>query len=338
MWCIKSFGSILALMAMFLLCPAGVALQAFSGDAVSIDHPVADDIIAGGNVVNINAPVDSAIVAAGTVSINAPVKGDVIAAGGQVYVNSDVGGKVVVAGGNVNLGGSIGTNLVAAGGQINILPGKTINRDALIGGGQVVNAGRINGTLIVSASQFNNTGTATAVKFHKVEDSSPKEKNSEMAGSLFYLMVLFGYLIMGLLLVKYLPGIFRVVDGEIRISTLPKTLLGFVMIISAIIAIILVAVTVVGMPIAMVSLLLFIAALMLSGTFVSYSLGRWINEKARIKQGDLISFVIGFIVLNLLTHLPLVGVLVSLVSMSLGLSALLYAALQLSRMNRPQTA
>lgn len=338
MWCEKSINSILVLMAMFLLCPAGVALQTFSGDAVSIDQPVADDVIAGGNVVNINAPVDSAIVAGGTVSINAPVKGDVIAAGGQVYVNSDVGGKVVVAGGNVNLGGSVGTNLVAAGGQINILPGKTINRDALIGGGQVVNAGRINGTLIVSASQFNNTGTATAVKFHKVEDSSPKDRNSEMAGGIFSLLVLLGYLIMGLLLVKYLPGIFRVVDGEIRTSTLLKTLLGFVMIISAIIAILMVAVTVVGLPIAMVSFLLFMAALMMSNTFVSYSLGRWINERAKIRQGDLISFIIGFVVVNLLIHLPLLGVLVSLVSMSLGLSALLYSALQLSRVDRSQTA
>ena len=231
-------------------------MQAFSGDTISIDSAVADDIIAAGNMVSINAPVDSAIVAGGTVNINAPVKGDVIAAGGQVYVNADVGGKVVAAGGNVNLGGNIGTNLVAAGGQVNILPGKMVGRDALIGGGQVVNAGRVNGTITVSANQFNNTGSAGLVKFYKAEDSSPKREDYDTGFSIFSLLAMLGYFILGLILVKSLPGIIQAVDGEVRRSTLLKTLLGFVMIIASFIALLLVAATVVGLPIAVISTLL----------------------------------------------------------------------------------
>ena len=91
MMCIKA---ILVFLTLVLLCSPGQALQAFSGDTISIDTAVADDIIAVGNMVSINAPVDSAIVAGGTVNINAPVKGDVIAAGGQVYVNADVGERL----------------------------------------------------------------------------------------------------------------------------------------------------------------------------------------------------------------------------------------------------
>lgn len=321
--CIKA---ILVLMALVLLCSAGQALQAFSGETISIDTAVADDVIAAGDMVSINAPVDSAIVAGGTVNINAPVKGDVIAAGGQVYVNADVGGKVVAAGGSVNLGGNIGTNLVAAGGTVNILPGKTVQRDALIGGGQVVNAGRVNGTLTVSSNQFNNTGSANAVNFHKVEDQSEKKADNDMGLSIFSLLAMLGYFILGLLLVKYLPGIFQAVDGEVRSSSLLKTLLGFVMIIASFIAVLLVAATVVGLPIAFISMLLILATIMLSGTFVSFSLGKWISEQAKIKQGDLVCFVIGFVILNVLFALPLVGGLVSLISMSLGFAAILYAA------------
>ncbi|MFZ2473194.1 MAG: hypothetical protein WAW52_14785 [Methanothrix sp.] len=323
MKCIKA---ILVLMTLVMLCSPGQSLQVFSGDTVSIDTAVADDIIAAGNMVSINAPVDSAIVAGGTVNINAPVKGDVIAAGGQVYVNSDVGGKVVAAGGNVNLGGNIGTNLVAAGGQVNILPGKTIKRDALIGGGQVVNAGRVNGTLTVSANQFNNTGSATAVKFHRVEDQSPKREDYETGFSIFSLLAIFGYFVLGLILVKYLPSIFLMVDGEVRRSTLLKTFLGFVMIIASFIAILLVAATVVGLPIALISTMLIMAALMLSGTFVSFSLGKWIGERANKKQSDMVYFIIGFVILNVLYLLPLVGGLVSLIAMCLGFCAILYAA------------
>ena len=160
----KCANIILVLMALIpaLYWRAGIE-DLFPGDTVSIDTPIADDVFAAGNMVSINAPVNSAVVAGGTVSINAPVKGDVIAAGGQVHVNSDVGGKVVAAGGNVNLGGDIGTNLVAAGGLVNIRPGKTIARDALIGGGDVFNSGRVNGTLTVHANNFTNSGSAGRV-------------------------------------------------------------------------------------------------------------------------------------------------------------------------------
>jgi hypothetical protein len=322
--------SILVLMTLAMLCSAGQALQAFSGDTVSIDSAVADDIIAAGNMVSINAPVDSAIVAGGTVNINAPVKGDVIAAGGQVYVNADVGGKVVAAGGNVNLGGNIGTNLIAAAGQVNILPGKMVGRDALIGGGQVVNAGRINGTITVSANQFNNTGSAGLVKFYKAEDSSPKKEDYDTGFNIFSLLAMLGYFILGLILVKSVPSIFQAVDGEVRSSPLLKTLLGFVMIIASFIALLLVAATVVGLPIAVISALLIFAALMLSATFVSFSLGKWIGERAKIKQGDLIYFIIGFVIINVLSLLPLVGGLVSLICMSLGFAAILYAARRLT--------
>lgn len=335
MRCIKA---ILVLMALVMLCSAGQALQAFSGDTISVDSAVADDIIAAGNMVSINAPVDSAIVAGGTVNINAPVKGDVIAAGGQVYINADVDGKVVAAGGNVNLGGNVGTNLVAAGGQVNIFPGKIVGRDALIGGDQVVNAGRVNGTITVHANQFNNTGSAGMVKFYKAESQSPKREDYDTGFSIFSLLAMLGYFILGLILVKSLPGIMQAVDGEMRSSTLLKTLLGFVMIIASFIAILLVAATVVGLPIAVISTLLFLAALMLSGTFVSFCLGKWIGEQAKIKQGDLVYFIIGFVIINVLSLLPFVGGLVSLISMSLGFAAILYAARRLTAAGKAKAA
>ncbi len=312
-------------MTIMLLSSGGQALRTISGETVSVDTPVADDVFAAGSMVNINAPVDSLIVAGGTVNINAPIKGDLIAAGGQIYANSDVGGKVVVAGGNINLGGNIGTNLAAMGGQVNIFPGKIIERDAIIAGGSVFNAGKINGTLTVSANQFNNSGSAGRVDFYKVEDHRDEQVNRENY-NIFGLLSILGFLIMGLVMVKFMPGIFMAVDREARSSTLLKTLLGFIMIIASFIAVLLVAITVVGLPIALISLLLIITALMLSGIFVSYSIGKWIGDKAKFRQGNIVLFVIGFVTLNVLFLIPFVGGLISLISMSLGFAALLYAA------------
>lgn len=331
MWFIKST---LVLILAIIFSSQALALQTFSGDSISIDAPVADDIIAAGDAISINAPVDSAIAAGGTVSINAPVKGDILALGGQVYVNSDVGGKVVAAGGTVHLGGDVGTNLVAAGQNVKLLPGKKVGRDAYIAGQDVSSAANINGTLQVSAARFNNTGTAGEVKFHKVEAQERSEDDFKAGYSFFSLLYLLGYFVLGLILVRYLPGIFREVDEEARRSPLFKILLGFVMIVAAFIAILLLMASIIGLPAALISGLLFFAALLLSGSFISFSLGSWINQKAKLKSGDLASFAIGFVVLNILFYLPLLGWLIKLISVSLGLSSLIYASRRLAAVCR----
>lgn len=320
---------ILLIPALVLLSSAGLGLETFSGEIVSIDSPVDDDVFAAGNIVNINAPVDSAVVAGGTVNVNAPIKGDLLAAGGQVYVNADIGGKVMAAGGTVNQGGSVGTNLVAAGGQVNILRGSEIARDALIAGGNVVNAGQINGTLTVSANSLQNRGNASQVDFYQTERHE-RERPSEPLDriNLFAGLMIIGYFILGLILVRILPGIFTAVDGEIMASPVVRTIVGFVALIAAFIAILLVAVTVVGLPIAGLSLLLVMLAMMLSGTFVSFSLGRWIGRAVKISQNNLAFFTIGFVILNILFLVPYLGALVSFISISLGFGGIIYAAHQ----------
>ncbi len=84
------------LVLVLLSTPSGViALESFSGDQVSIDTPVADDVFAAGGTITVNAPIDSLIAAGGTITLNAPVKGDVIVAGGRVIANNNIGGKLV---------------------------------------------------------------------------------------------------------------------------------------------------------------------------------------------------------------------------------------------------
>lgn len=328
---VKLSNLLVVMLALVLLSFSGDALRTFSGDTINIDDPIEDDIFAAGDVINVNAAVDSATVAGGTVNINAPVKGDVIAAGGQVFINSDVGGKVVAAGGTVNLGGDIGTNLAVAGGQVIIQPDRNISKDALIAGENVVNSGNILGTLTVYASSFNNSGSAGRVDYHMTENNTTRNRDRQRdeawAGfGLFTLLSLIGYFILGIILVRYLPAVFQVVDEEIRDSTLLKTVIGFVIIIASFFAILIVAITVVGIPIALLAFLLLILALMLSGTFVAFSLGRWICRKTNLDKGDLICFTIGFVILNVIFLIPFLGWLVSLISMSLGLAGLIYAA------------
>ena len=316
---------IVILLAFFLLCSNVEGLKIVYGDVVSINSPVEDDVFAVGGLVNINAPVDSAMVAGGTLNMNSPIKGDLIAAGGQVHIDSDVGGKIVAAGGNINLKSGVGTNLVVAGSYVNLLPQAKVARDAFIVADNVVNAGNVIGNLSVRANKFQNIGSAGSVDFQKVETRETRGE-AQSRFNLFGLLMTLGYLILGLVLLRYLPGLFYAVDNEIRASPAMKMVMGFVLIIVFFIAILLMAVTIVGLPIAVITTLIVVVALMLTGIFVSFSLGSWIGKQLKLPYVDRALFIMGFLALNLLFLLPFVGWFVSIISMSMGFGAFLYAA------------
>jgi len=302
-----------------LLLPNAQALQMLSGDQVSVDSPVDDDIFAAGGTVTINAPVSGVVIAGGDIIINAPVSGDVFAAGGQIAVNSDVEGKIVAAGGDIDLSGDA-KNAVIAGGTVNIHPTTVISRDAAISGGTVSNAGTIVGNLTVRAENFYNTGSAGSVDF---------KKNGGLQGlqqlmNTFSILMTIGFLILGIILLKVFPAQFFSVEEEVRNAPVKNTVVGFALIIVSVILIFLLSVTLIGFPVALIMGMLFIIALMLAGLFVSFALGRTIVDVLKFETNDVLIFVLGFIILSLLFRIPYAGWLIGIVALSLGFGALIY--------------
>ena len=305
---------------LILLLPHVHALQMLSADQVSIDSPIDDDVFVAGSTVTINAPVASAVIAGGTVIINAPVSGDVFVAGGQILVNSDIDGKIVAAGGDIDLRGAA-KNAVIAGGDIAIHSTTVINRDAIIGGGNVSNAGKILGNLTVRADNFQNTGSAGSVDFKKTEGL----RGLQNLMNLFSILMTVGFLIIGIIFIKLFPTQFFIVEEEVRKSPVKNTLVGFVLIIASVIVIILLSVTIVGFPVALIMGMLFIIALMHSCLFVSFAVGRKIVDLFKVKLNNLLIFVLGFVILSLLFRIPYAGVLIVIVAISLGFGAIIYA-------------
>ncbi len=310
---------IIALM-LILLLPPVQALQMLSGDQVSIDSPIDDDVFASGGTVTINAPVAGAVIAGGTIIINAPVSGDVFVAGGQIVLNSDVEGKIVAAGGDIDLRGDA-KNAVIAGGNVNIHSTAVISRDAVIAGDTVSNAGTIIGNLTVRAEDFQNTGSAGSVDFKKSEGL----QGLQQVMNIFSILATVGFLIIGIILLKLFPAQFFSVEEEVRKSPVKNTLVGFVLIIASVILIFLLAVTLIGFPVALIMGMLFIIALMLSGLFVSFAVGRKIIDVFKVKTSDILIFLLGFVILSLLVRIPYAGALIGIVAISLGFGAIIYA-------------
>ena len=308
---------------LFLLLPHVQALEMLSGDHVSVDSPIDDDVFVAGGDVNINAPVTSVVIAGGDVNINAPVSGDVFVAGGQISINSDVGGKIVAAGGDIDLRGDA-RNAVIAGGNISIHPTTVINKDAVIAGGNVLNAGTIVGNLTVRAEEFQNTGSAGSVDFKKSEGLQGLEELMIKLTNILYILITVGFLILGIVVLKLFPSQFLMVEAEVRNAPVKNTVVGFALIIVSVILISLLAVTFIGLPVALILGMLFIIALMLSSLFVSFTIGRKIVDLFKFEISDILIFVIGFVILSLLFRIPFAGVLICIVTISLGFGALIY--------------
>lgn len=305
---------------MSLLVQGATSLRMYSDESITIDSPVDDDIFAAGSVVNINAPVDSAVVAGGVVTVNAPISGDLILAGGQVVLRSEIGGKLVAAGSRINISSNIRRNAVVIGEDVSMLSGTAVGRDALIGAKRFSNQGYINGTLTVAAEQFENNGTAGRVEFQKIE--SRREDTAFMG--FFHLLSIIGYLLLGLIGLRAFPSLFSASEDRMLRDPAIETLVGFLAIIVCLILAVVLAVTIVGIPISVMLLLLLAVGIMLSCLLVSFTLGRRVMALLKIRPGNSVSLTVGYVILNILFLLPYIGWIFMLIAVCMGVGALLY--------------
>jgi hypothetical protein len=304
-----------------LLLSQGAAALTFVSDAQSvIDTPIDDDVVASGGSVTINAPIRSLTAAGGTVTVNAPVDRDVVVIGGTVAINGDVGGKVLAFGGDVQMNGGA-FNALLSGGTVGIGSDAVIRRDAAISGGSVFHAGTVERNLTVTASTFDNTGTAGNVTYEEA-----RQGEAILATlSIFQVLIAVGFLILGILVINFFPEQFSLVVRQIELDPILRTIVGFFGAIVSAIIIGIVAITIIGLPVAIFAGVFFIAALMLSTLFVAYVLGYAVISRSDLKIGVIGIFTLGFVVLQVLYLIPILGALIQIIAVSLGYGALLYA-------------
>jgi hypothetical protein len=315
-----------------------------------IDDPVDDDLILSGETIVINARVDGDVfLTAGSVEINAPINGDafvaggvvtidgevgedIIVAGSQVQINQNVGGKVIAAGGTVDLDAEVAEKIIMAGGNIRLSSGSKVGGKAYVIGGQVVNAGDIDDTLTVRASTFRNSGTAGEVD-HVTWDAPDLKMGdfSEFFGFAAFVafvlgvLVMLGFLVAGILLLRYFPRQFLAVESEVRGSPLRNIVMGFILLIATGLILVVLMITVIGIPTAIILGLLSTIAVLTSGMFVALALGRWIGSVLNIKTGDTWLYVIGWFVLSVLFFVPIIGAISTAVVVCLGYGSIYYA-------------
>ncbi|HEY1952624.1 MAG TPA: hypothetical protein VGG76_07440, partial [Gemmatimonadaceae bacterium] len=242
-------------------------------------------------------------------------------AGGHVSVDSAavVGGNAYLAGANVDMEGAVHGSLMATGGQLTI--NGPVGRDVELSGGDIIIGPRaqIAGNLSYRADKdhvridprAHVAGTTTAL---------PPIQKSGMGG----LIWLLGLVVAGIVVVALVPR-FTTEAAEIlyqRPTRSALTGLGWIFLLP--IAMVIAAVTVIGIPLAIVGMASWVLILVLGELPVGLWIGKkLLRDRARPgRNGAIFSIFVGGLILGLLGVIPSIGTIVKIVAAIFGAGAI----------------
>ncbi|MCL5433122.1 MAG: FapA family protein [Patescibacteria group bacterium] len=306
-----------------------------AGGTVTVDGTVNGDLIAAGGTVNIKGRVLNDLrVAGGQVVISGQIGGNITSMGGNVLIveSAIVNGSLVAAGGTVDVAAPIGKGATIAGGQINLANSVGGDIDAYVGNLSLSPKARINGNLIYwseSKAQIADGATVSG----KTTQNIPKEKAAKAPEdigksfaaifSFFKIVSFISYLIIGLLLIRFFKNFLQSVTNTIEKRPWMSLLVGFVTSIVFPMFFAIFLVTLVGIPIAFIALTLLLISIYLTTIFVSIFIGQLIFRWAKKEKGIYWKFILGFVIFEIITLIPILGWIIKTLAVLLGLGALL---------------
>ncbi|AEH36025.1 hypothetical protein Halxa_1392 [Halopiger xanaduensis SH-6] len=328
------FAVLIALVVCVGLVPGAVAAQTQVQDAQT----------GGTVVVEEGETVDNLEAFAGTVVVDGTVTGDVEAVAGSIRINGDVGGNVEATGGSVTIAGTVDGSVEAATGSLEIAEGATIGGDLSGGAGSVAIDGTIDGSAELGADTIrlgdeaaiggdlryggDLEGNTDAVA-GTIEQDSSLGTGGDFAPSIpFGSWLVAGYtLALNLVLGAVLLGLFpRFSDGvadRVGRTPLRSGLVGLGVLVGFPVLLIALAITIVGIPLSIVGAFAFAFVLWIGVVYGWFAVAAQALSAADVENRWL-ALVVGLLVGTLISQIPYVGGLISLLVFLLGLGAFAY--------------
>lgn len=324
------------------------------GDSVTLSGTVnGDAYLAGGNVVVEGTVNGDLIAAGGMLDIRGKVTNDVRVAGGQIVVSAKIDKNLTVAGGSVNITDSakIGGSVVSGAGNLSVFA--PIGKGITVGAGQVTVGNTIGGDIFGGVGQITLTPSAKVTGDLTYWSQSPAQvqpgaqilgktthnlppakaveqvKPAKILGIFtgvslaFKIISLLSTLIIGLLMLKFFPAYTQRTVDVVAQKPWASLGIGFLTAVLTPILFVILLITVVGIPIAMILLATFLILAYFTRIFVSILVGQKIFEILGQKAGSGWSFLLGLVIYGLITILPIIGGIVTLLIVLFGLGAVL---------------
>jgi hypothetical protein len=328
-----------------------------SGNDVTVasGQQVNKTLFVAGQTVDIGGTVNGDLFcAAQNLTLTGTINGDIICAAQSAQISGVVNGSVRIIGQNVTVDGIISQNLSAVGQNVTLDTNGKVTGDASIVGQTTVDNGLIGRDLAVVAKSVTINGTISrdvqsidtsltlngnakingnlsytsqsllsqqggAIVVGNISHSLPKAHQFFLAGHRWWLAL---YLLVAMLMAAFvavllLPQIFQRASDTLIREPLKTFLVGLVTSIVTPIVVVLLFVTVVGLPLGIVLLLLWLLALALTAPFAVYGLGRILLQ--RVTDNAIYFMLLGAVILLLLLFVPILKILVGLLTVWFGL-------------------
>ncbi|MCX6142434.1 MAG: hypothetical protein NTZ35_04370 [Ignavibacteriales bacterium] len=321
-----------------------------AGDDVLIEGTVNGDAYVAGGVVEVNGTINGdLLVAGGQVTISGTVTDHIRAVGGTIRFSGKVGKDVSAAGGTVSFlrTSAVSGNILVGCGSLGVTG--TIGKEARIASGDADLSGNIKGNVnfagdYLAVRQGANIEGSVMARVREKEhvqiadgtvhgnvDVSLAEMQpvSHILGYSpwrFWVKTIWavGLLLMGLLLVFLFPKFIKGIGSMITQRPGESLLWGFVGLIVIPILTVLLLVTIIGLPIGLLLLTLFLWILYLSQLSLGVVLGnRFFALEEKTGWSLFWKLALGVIIIQALTFIPYVRFFVNLASVIFGLGAIL---------------
>jgi len=324
-----------------------------AGDEVSTSGDISGgSVLAGGRIESAASVHGNAVFVGGQVKVTGETQKNLYAAGGEIEVDGRVGRDARLAGGRVTLGdgAEVLGDLALAGGDV-VLRGRVAG-DARLAGGHVTIDGSVGGNVDVRASQLvvgPNARIDGRLRYRT--QASPKiDPAAKITGGVQALPMRwtrgwfeggrgpagsgwFGLLVIGIIMILASPALGARLLGHLSTRTGATLGFGILCLLATPAALVLCAITIVGLPLAVVLLLAYLLALLVGYVSGLLAIGQWgLTRISPARAGgagwQILALVATLIVVGILRRLPLIGGLVGFAVLVAGVGVLL---IELSR-------
>lgn len=321
------------------------------GQTARADSAVPGDLMAAGGRVEVEAPVGGdALVAGGDVRVTGNIGNGVYATGGQVTIDAPVGRNVRVAGGHVELGSraQVAGNATFAGGEVRIEG--AVKGYLLAAGGRVFIDGPVDGDVIATAGHLE-LGARARIggKLRYAADDLRRDPAAQVAGGVERLerprttaywrggrqrragwIWTAGMMVLAAILAGALPAACERITENLRTHPWFALLFGFIAFVCIPVAAMMLVITIVGIPLALLAILLYLALLLVGYAATAVALGeavlRRFKPDAAARTGlRIAAAILAVLVLALLVRVPFAGWLVACAATLAGIGAIVLA-------------
>lgn len=285
---------------------------------------------------------------AGSVVVRGTVTGDLEAVGGDVRIaeSGAVDGNVDVAGGSISIEGTVGGDVEGGGGSIRVSETGRIGGSLEAGAGSIVVEGTVDGDARLGADTITLGPSAVIGGDLTYDGRLVRENGSTVEGTVSrdgsvqvgfdapavpaVPGVVFGVygalvtLLVGAILLFAFPRFSGEVADRVAADPVRTGGIGFLAAVGTVVALLLLVVTIVGIPLSIAGFLLFGLLAWIGSVYGRYAVGAWLLSYTD-EENRWLALVVGVLAVALLAVVPLFGALVEAVVFLLGFGALVLA-------------